>query len=164
MQNLIIRRTEPSDIQGLQSLYQGNNAHAQTLQLPNPSLAMWQKRLSAIPDNVHSFVAVLDDEIVGNISLTIAINPRRRHSADIAMAVKDDYTGQGIGTKLMQTVIDLADNWLNLSRLELTVYTDNKNAIGLYQKLGFDIEGEAKNFAFRNGAFVNAYYMARIKE
>lgn len=61
-------------------------------------------------------------------------------------------------------MIDLADNWLNLYRLEMTVYTDNDKAIKLYQKFGFNIEGEAVNFAFRNGQFVNAYYMARIKE
>lgn len=160
---ILIRRTEPTDAEGLQAVMTNKNAYTETLQLPNPSLAMWQKRLANIPDHVHPFVAVCDNEIVGHIWLTVALNPRRQHTAEIGMAVADNFHGQGIGTKLMQTAVTLADNWLNLQRLELTVYTDNKKAIGLYQKFGFEIEGEHKKFAFRNGEFVNAYAMARLK-
>jgi putative acetyltransferase len=33
----------------------------------------------------------------------------------------------------MQTVLDLADNWLMLVRVELEVFTDNVKAIHLYE-------------------------------
>ena len=36
------------------------------------------------------------------------------------MAVRDDYAGQGVGRQLMNAVLDLADNWLGLTRVELT--------------------------------------------
>ena len=55
-----------------------------------------------------------------------------------------------------------ADNWLNLKRIEITVYVDNKRAIGLYKKFGFEVEGESKDYAFRNGKYVNAFHMARV--
>ena len=45
------------------------------------------------------------------------------------MMVRDDWQGKGIGTQLMQAAVDLADKWLNLSRLELGVYPDNEPAI-----------------------------------
>ena len=79
------------------------------------------------------------------------------------MAVHQDYQRQGIGSQLLAAVIDLAENWLGVHRLELTVFTDNAAAIHLYQKHGFEIEGEARQFALRAGQYVNAYYMARIK-
>ena len=79
------------------------------------------------------------------------------------MAVKDDYQGKGVGNKLLSSAIDLAENWLNIQRLELTVYTDNDAAIALYKKNGFVIEGESSKFAFRNGDFVSVYHMARVK-
>ncbi len=79
------------------------------------------------------------------------------------MAVHDKCQGQGIGTALMEAAIELADKWLNLVRLELTVYTDNEPAIKLYQKFGFKIEGTLERYAFREGNYVNAYSMARIK-
>jgi L-phenylalanine/L-methionine N-acetyltransferase len=63
----------------------------------------------------------------------------------------------------MQAVVDLADRWLNLTRIELTVFTDNEAAIALYRKFKFEIEGTLRKYAFRDGTFVDAYMMARIK-
>lgn len=63
----------------------------------------------------------------------------------------------------MATMVDLADNWLNLLRIELTVFVDNKAALGLYSKFGFEIEGESEAYAFRDGEYVSVYHMARIK-
>ena len=59
--------------------------------------------------------------------------------------------------------VDLSDNWLNLLRLELSVYTDNEPAVRLYTKFGFETEGLLKKYAFRDGTYVDAYAMARIK-
>ena len=88
---------------------------------------------------------------------------RRRHVGEIHMAVRDDWHGKGVGTALMEAALDLADNWLNLMRLELTVYADNEAGIALYKKFGFEIEGTHRLYAFRNGEYVDAYSMARIR-
>ncbi len=80
------------------------------------------------------------------------------------MMVRDDWQGKGVGTALMQAAIDLADKWLNLTRLELDVYTDNEPAIKLYTKFGFTIEGTNVNYAFRDGQFVDVYLMARLHD
>lgn len=63
---------------------------------------------------------------------------------------------------MLSAAVDLADNWLNLKRLELTVYVDNDPAINLYKKFGFIIEGESALYAFRNGEYVSVYHMARL--
>ncbi|RWX24231.1 GNAT family N-acetyltransferase, partial [Rhizobium leguminosarum] len=47
--------------------------------------------------------------------------------------------------------------------LELTVYTDNDVAIGLYRKFGFEQEGLLRAFGFRSGEYVDAYTMARLR-
>jgi L-phenylalanine/L-methionine N-acetyltransferase len=80
------------------------------------------------------------------------------------MAVRDDWQGRGIGTALMEVALDLADNWLNLTRMELSVYTDNAAAVALYKKFGFEIEGTHRRYAFRNGEYADAYTMARINQ
>jgi putative acetyltransferase len=79
------------------------------------------------------------------------------------MFVHDDFQGRGVGHRMMQAVLDLADNWLGLTRLELTVYTDNAPAVRLYEGCGFSIEGTHRNFALRNGEFVDAHAMARLR-
>jgi L-phenylalanine/L-methionine N-acetyltransferase len=79
------------------------------------------------------------------------------------MAVRDDWQGRGVGTALMEAALDLADNWLNLTRIELNVYTDNEIGIALYERFGFEIEGTHRRYAFRNGEYVDAYSMARVR-
>jgi putative acetyltransferase len=64
----------------------------------------------------------------------------------------------------MEAALDLADNWLNLTRVELTVYTDNAAGIALYEKFGFEIEGTHRRYAFRNGEYADAYSMARVRD
>jgi putative acetyltransferase len=81
----------------------------------------------------------------------------------IGMGVHDAWQGKGVGTALMKAAIDLADNWLNLHRLELEVYVDNEAAIQLYRRFGFTVEGTLVDWSFRDGEYVDAYAMGRIR-
>jgi L-phenylalanine/L-methionine N-acetyltransferase len=81
----------------------------------------------------------------------------------IGMAVRDDWQGKGVGTALMEAALDLADEWLNLKRIELNVYTDNAAALALYENFGFELEGTYRSYAFRDGRYVGAYSVASIK-
>jgi L-phenylalanine/L-methionine N-acetyltransferase len=160
---VIVRHTEPGDHEALQRIFSGPQVISGTLQLPLPSAEMWRQRLSEPKEGTFSLVACVDGEVVGEISLhTSPTRWRMRHVASFGMAVSDDWQGKGVGTALMQAVLDLADNWLNLTRIELRVYTDNTPAIALYEKFGFEIEGTHRRMAFRNGEYVDGYSMARV--
>ena len=95
--------------------------------------------------------------------LTEAWNQPRAYAGTLGMMVHDAYAGRGAGTALMSAVIELADNWLNLKRLELGVYADNARAIALYERFGFEREGLSRAFAWRNGAYVDSISMARLR-
>lgn len=43
------------------------------------------------------------------------------------------------------------------------MFTDNPSAVALYRKFGFIVEGTGKKYALRNGEYVDAYFMARLK-
>jgi len=159
-----IRRAEPSDAEAMHRVYSAPGVIRGTLQLPFPSVENWRKRLAEPPDGAFNLLACAGDEVIGQLGLhTFPHHPRRRHVGQMGMAVRDDWQGKGAGTALMQAMIDLADKWLNLSRLELEVYTDNESAIHLYKKFGFVVEGTHARFAFRDGQFVDVYSMARVK-
>ena len=79
------------------------------------------------------------------------------------MAVRDDWQGQGIGSALLEAALDLADNWLGVTRVDLQVYTDNQAGIALYEKFGFEIEGTHYRYVLRAGEYVDAYSMARLR-
>ena len=66
-------------------------------------------------------------------------------------------TGPGAGgTALMQAALDLADNWLGLTRVELTVWADNQAALAPIAKAGFVEEGVARDYGLRHGVLVDA--------
>lgn len=162
---ITIRRTEPADAEAYHRIFSCPGVIHGTLQLPYPSIETWRKRLTEIPDGTFNLCACIENEVVGQLGLhTFPHGPRRRHVGQIGMANHDDWQGKGAGSALMKAAIDLAENWLNLSRLELEVYTDNEAAIALYKKFDFITEGTHKNFGYRDGRFVDVYAMARLRE
>jgi putative acetyltransferase len=164
MTDIFIRRASAADAEAFVEIFSLPRVVWGTLQLPYPSLDQWRKRLSEPPEGLYSLVACVDHRVVGSLSLhTFPHNPRRKHVAQLGMMVRDDWQGKGIGTALMQAAVELADRWLNLTRIELEVYTDNAPALRLYKKFGFEIEGTLKRHAFRDGAYVDSYFMARVR-
>jgi putative acetyltransferase len=161
--NTIIRGLEPSDFESISRIYTMPKVIYGTLQIPFQSTEYWRKRLSEPQEGLYSLVACEGEEVVGYLGMqTFPKSPRRRHIGQIWMAIRDDYQGKGIGTKLMQAAIELADKWLNIIRIELEVYVDNEPAKKLYKKFGFEIEGTGKKFAYRNGEFADVLLLARV--
>ena len=162
--NVAIRRAEPTDYEALYKIFTGPKVIWGTLQLPYPSHEVWRKRLAEPEEGRYSLVALVDDQVVGHLGLsTYPSRPRRKHVGGIGMSVHDDFQGQGVGTSLLEAAVDMADNWLNLLRLELTVFVDNEPAVRLYKKCGFEIEGTLRQHSFRAGQYVDVYFMARLK-
>jgi L-phenylalanine/L-methionine N-acetyltransferase len=162
--DITVRHSEPDDYREIHRIFSGPRAIAGTLQMPFPRAEMWRERLSEPPEGLYSLVACVEREVVGSLGLETSSTRWRMHQVgSIGMAVRDDWQGRGIGTALMEAALDLADNWLNLTRIELTVYVDNAAAIALYEKFEFEVEGTHRRFAFRDGEYVDAYSMARLK-
>jgi putative acetyltransferase len=163
--NITIRRAEPEDYEALYKIFTCPKVIEGTLQLPYPSREIWRKRLAEPDEGRYSLVALVEDQVVGHLGLgTEPSRPRRKHIGGIGMAVHDDFQGRGVGTALLHAAIDMADNWLNLLRLELTVFVDNEPAIHLFKKCGFEIEGTLRRHSFRAGQYVDVYSMARLKQ
>lgn len=162
MQPITIRHLEPADIPRVHALYSEPHAYSDTLQLPFQPVAAWEKKLDCSHPGVVCLVALRGDELVGQLGLEAYQSPRRRHVATFGMGVKASAQGTGVGSALVAAAIEICEKWLNVSRIEVQVYTENGSAVSLYQKLGFVIEGTCRNYAFRNGQYVNAHVMARV--
>jgi L-phenylalanine/L-methionine N-acetyltransferase len=163
LRDVVVRHTEPEDYRAVHLVYSSPRAMAETLGVPYSSEQAWREELDRRRDDNVSIVACVQGEVVGHLALSIYMNPRTRHAGHFGIAVRDDWQGKGIGAELMKACLDLADNWLGLTRLDLRVYVDNAPAISLYKKFGFEIEGTHKRFAFRNGEYVDAHVMARLR-
>jgi putative acetyltransferase len=160
---ITIRHAEPDDYAALNRVIAGPRAIWGTLVLPWTSVESSRKLVTTMAEGHYWLVACVQGEIVGSIGLHIYTLPRRRHAASVGMAVRDDFQGKGVGSALMNAMLSLADNWLNIVRLELVAWIDNEAALALYKKAGFVIEGTHRRYAFRDGQYVDAYAMARIR-
>jgi putative acetyltransferase len=159
-----IRHMETSDVEAIKAIYDQPHVVEGTLQQPYQSVADWASRLESLK-NFVCLVAVVEGKVVGQLGVhTFDQNPRRKHVAMIAIAVCASVQGKGVGNALMSAGVDLCDNWLNIRKIELQVYIDNEQAITLYKKHGFEIEGELKEYGFKAGRYINAYAMGRVRK
>src|SRR5579863_5212696 len=163
MSDILIRGLEPEDIPDLTEAWNQPRAVWGTLQAPFTSVDTRRRRNAALPAGHTVLAAAIDGRVIGSAGLHPFDNRRRAHAATVGMAIHDAWTGRGAGRALMAALIELADLWLNYKRLELTVWSDNERAIRLYEAFGFEREGVHRSFAWRDGAYVDALAMARLR-
>ena len=162
---VIIRPAHPNDVADVAAMWRDPLVDRTTLQLPSQEIWRARSRLGeAPPPGLHRLAAEDDGRVVGLIAIYQNQNPRRMHSAGLGMMVSPAYWGLGVGSRLMAGILDIADDWLDLKRVELEVNTDNPAAVGLYQKFGFEIEGTKRFHAFGDGRWADSHFMARIRE
>lgn len=159
---LVIRAAQKSDYPRLAEILDHPAVMEQSSQQPYLGLERVTGLFAAQEQNLVLLVAEREGVVEGYTSLHLSAKPRAKHVASFGMAVHPDNHGKGIGSRLLDEVIRLADNWFNLVRLELDVYTDNAAGIHLYKKFGFEVEGELRLAAYKNGKYTGVYKMARI--
>lgn len=162
LEGLKIRRAEADDCTAIAEMFVSPKVYSGTLQVPYPSREYWRRRLTENAEHVYMLVGLIDDRVVGMVSVVTSERPRRKHVGVIGICVHGDWQGKGVGGALMEAILDLADNWLNLTRLELEVYADNEAAIHLYERFGFEVEGTMRRHAFRDGEYVDSKVMGRL--
>lgn len=159
--NLLIRPVRLSDAEDINEMRRQKEVRAKTSALATETLSLTESFLSNIESDAHVLVAETEEKVVGMISLHLFKNPRQRHIASLGMMVRTEYQGKGIGKKLMEDILDLADNWLLLVRIELDVTEDNERAIHLYRSFGFEVEGKKKYSIIKDGKYADVLMMAR---
>ncbi|MCP4358053.1 MAG: GNAT family N-acetyltransferase [Chloroflexi bacterium] len=154
----------PDDLDDLWYIFRQPTVARTTMQMPSQEIGLTDSRLKATVPGLYRYVAEVENKVVGMATLHQSQNPRARHSAGLGMMIHPDYWGQGIGSQLLDALLNLADNWLQLTRVELDVNCDNPAGVRLYEKFGFEIEGMHKLHVFGDGRMADSYFMARLKE
>ena len=159
-----VRAMNAADWRDLHEIWTDPRVCWGTLQTPFQSEDEVRKKIENPPERMVRLVAEVDGRVVGASGLQRGRSPRMQHVAGCGVSVHPDYWNRGVGSALIAAVVGLADNWLNLKRVELEVYIDNAPAIHLYEKFGFVIEGTKRKYAFREGEYVDTYVMARVRD
>jgi L-amino acid N-acyltransferase YncA len=114
-------------------------------------------------DEVLAIVAVVEEKneqrIVGIASLKFNPQAVFKHKAEQGITVHDNYQNMGIGTALLNHLLDIA-RMKKLRKVCLLVNTDNDKAVHMYKKAGFEIEGKLCQEIYFKGKYGDAYRMA----
>jgi L-phenylalanine/L-methionine N-acetyltransferase len=163
--SITLRRAVPDDAAAFARLMAEPAVYGNLMQLPHPTELMWRERLTepsaAARTDLH-LVAELDGRVVGSAGLH-PVGPalRRRHVMFFGISVAADAQRRGVGSALLAGLLDYADNWAQVLRVELAVFVDNEAAMALYRKFGFETEGRLRGYALRNGVYEDVFTMAR---
>ena len=119
--------------------------------------------LGNIKTGVPYFVAMAQDKIVGWCDVLPVARDAMAHCGVLGIGIADGYRGEGLGHALMKTTLAAAQAF-GLTRVELTVRTDNRRAIALYEKFGFVSEGVKRNGFRIDGKYHDLLCMAVLFE
>ena len=113
--------------------------------------------------NEAMMMCVVDGRVVGNCEISFFRGMKTRHRASIGIALISEFWNQGIGTKMFEEMIRLAETREEVTQLELEFVEGNARARHLYEKMGFRIAGVHPNaIRLKDGTLLNNYLM--IKE
>ena len=107
-------------------------------------------------------VCIVEGKVAGNCQITWNNRIKTRHRASVAIALLKNYWSQGIGTRLFQELIKIAEKNDNILQMELEFIEGNSRARALYEKMGFRITGVGVNAVrLKDGTLLNEYHMIR---
>lgn len=166
--SLIIRGQQNDDWDSLFVLWNHPTIIQNSFELPYITEEAFRERFSSPPANTHCLIAEIilpsgRKRVIGSAWLQV-LSHRLRHIGQLNCMIHPDYAGGNGGSSLLKQVLDLADNWLALRRIETTVYTCNAAAVTLYQEHGFEIEATMRRYAVRDSEYADAYKMARLRD
>ena len=139
--SLLVRPVEPGDYRAIHALCSHPEVAPHLGTSPFDPPDFWRSRLAdPDPDHVHPLSAWQGSKLAGSVRLEVSPRPRCHHVGELSIAVDPAFQGRGIGSRLLGAIVDAADRWLNVVRLELNVHADNHRALRLYERHGFQIE------------------------
>lgn len=167
--NIVLRSAQESDADNL-IRYMKKTAE-ETLYLIRESEEVtitYEREVSFIQNMENSerglmLIATIDGNHIGNCSLSETGSfMRYKHRCSIAIALYKEYWGRGIGEIMMRTVLEEARK-AGFEQAELEVISENKGAISLYKKLGFETHGHLpRNMKYSDGTYADAEWMVKM--
>lgn len=107
-----------------------------------------------------ALVAEIEGHLVGILYCRAFTSRRMAHVCAFAMSVRRQWWGQGVGTSLVQCLVDWARANPQMRKVTMRALVSNARALALYRKFGFVVEGRfAEAIKASDGTFVDDFEM-----
>ena len=73
------------------------------------------------------------------------------------------FWGKGVAREIMNELLEYCFTFLHMERVTLDYYTGNKRAYTLYESLGFEKEGVARNATKKDGKYYDLHLMSMLR-
>ena len=124
-----------------------------------PNLSEIAARL-AESDERCFFGAFQDHQLIGSVRISRAPAANEKHRAHLGgLYVLPAFRRHGCGCSLVRQALSWAVNYGSIRRVNLTVVTQQRAAICLYQSLGFRIYGTEQETFSKTGRFYDEHLM-----
>ena len=163
--NIIYRKVKESDAEQIVAFYnyvggETNYLSFEKDEYPLNVEAQIQSIRALENNQTNIMLLALDgEEIVGIATINSTYKIKARHTGEFGIVIAKKYQGQGIGTELMNQLIEWAKNNGITKKISLITRADNVKAVSLYMKFGFNVEGCIKSQALIDGVYYDAYMM-----
>ncbi|MGO4937721.1 N-acetyltransferase family protein [Fundicoccus sp. Sow4_H7] len=165
--DVIIRQASQNDAKAILALYREIGRETEFLTFDEKGIEISVekeveliRRFEVAPTSIM-LVAEVDDQLVGIANLAAFDAYKQSHVAELGVSIVKEYWGYGIGSILMEAMIDFAEE-VDLKVITLEVVVENKRAISLYKKFDFEIVGELNKRLKVDYRYYNSYIMERL--
>ena len=162
---IVFRRANADDAQKIVSFYNFVGGETTFLSFEKDEYPLnvdeQTASIQALDGNQNNIMlmAMDGDEIAGIATISSSHKIKARHEGELGIVVARKYQGQGIGSELIRRLIEWARGNGVTTRIRLDTRTDNTDAVSLYLKFGFTVEGCCKNSTLLNGKYYDLYMM-----
>ena len=162
--NPTIRPATAADIPAAQAIYAHHVLHGTgTFELDPPSVAEMQTRFHDLSGRDYPYaVAEAGDEIVG-FGYVGPFRERRafRHTVEDSIYLHPDKRGLGIGSLLLNALIERSTAQGFTQMLALIGDSDNRASVALHAKFGFEPTGTMRQVGFKFDRRLDVVIMQR---
>ncbi len=134
---------------------------ADEIEINEEKIEQEKRWINSLNEGEHDLCicAFLDGTYIGNAAFNGDPKKKLRHHVVIGIAIFEEYTGLGIGTILLRTLIEEARK-RGYEMLELRAVATNERAIHVYKKLGFVEFGRAPRYTkLPDGTYADDIWM-----
>lgn len=121
----------------------------------------WYERMLA-DDSVCNLAIEYEGKHIGGAGFSNIDG--RTQSAEVGLFIGlPELWDRGLGYDILHTLLKFGFEQMNLNRIALRVFEENKRAVHLYEKVGFQHEGRWRQADFRHGRYHDILWMSVLR-
>ena len=167
-ESIIVRSAQLGDVQALieqtRAVLVEGTFMVTTSEEFNVTLEQWEERIKSYSSEEGKIllVAVAQEQVIGSLHFRNGVRRRLAHQGDFGMSVHKGWRERGVGSALVQSLINWSCANPLIEQIRLSVLATNEAAIRLYTTMGFALEGRLMNQAkLDDGTYTDLILMAR---